>query len=900
MKDQNKTKQQLIDELEQLRRRVSEYEKMADRRKELENEFRKSDLKFQSIYEESPIGIVLYNSQGELLDANPVYLEIFGVSDVTEIKGFKLFEDPNISDGIKARLAKGETARYESKLDFEKVKELKHYETSKSGTIDLQVMIAPIYKKEDPHPCYYQVQVRDVTENKQAKEMLEVYNRFLEIANRHLDMPPLLKEFVTEVRNYTDCEAVGIRLLDEDGNIPYQEYEGFSQKFYELANSLSIKSDECMCVNVVKGKAESCLPFYTDGGSFYLNGTTSFLATVSGDYKEKTRNICNREGYESVALVPILLSGKVFGLVHIADRRENMVPLEKVLVLESAAKQLGSAISQVIARESLKESEELHRITLSNISDAVFITNDSGNFTYISPNVGIIFGYSNEEVEGLGNIKELLGDKLFNPDGLKVAGELRNIERDILDKDFKSHTLLVNVKRVSIKGGTLLYTCRDITERKRAQREIKRAHDKLEVRVLERTAELSEANAKLARQIIECQMVERESLMLAAAVSHAAEAIMITEPDGIITYVNPAFETMSGYGRGEVIGQNHEILKINRNDEESNKDMWPVPARDEVWRGQLILTGLDGIPYELRVTISPIRDDSGEIVNFVTIMRDVSPEVSLERMVYQKQKMEAVGVLAGGIAHDFNNILGLIIGYMELALDKIDSDGRQIQHCLNQAFNACSRAKELVRQIITFSRDMEIERIPVSLGKHIKEAAKFIRATLPQTIEIRQNIAVESGIVIADPTQIQQMLINLCTNAAQAMQDGKGLIEIGLEELFIEPSDSQRYNNIKPGKYLKLSVSDTGQGIDPSIIDRIFDPYFTTREKVSGSGLGLAVVHGIVTNYGGTITVDSKPGKGATFEIFLPKTETGDEGKSREIQSLPAGNERILFVDDEK
>ncbi|UCD85297.1 MAG: PAS domain S-box protein, partial [Deltaproteobacteria bacterium] len=518
------------------------------------------------------------------------------------------------------------------------------------------------------------------------------------------------------------------------------------------------------------------------------------------------------------------------------------------------------------AQEILKESEKKYKDLVEKMTDVIYTLDTEGRVTSINRAVKTILGREPEEVIGRNFAAWVHQEKL--PRIIEVfeqvlSGNNITTETIMIDRDGQEHQVEFSSTPI-IKENKVLGTqgiIRDITERKRA---------------------------------------EKERARLATAVSHAAEAIMITEPDGSITYVNPAFEDLSGYKREEVLGKKSEILKFSRSDGGSCNDIWSLPARGEVWRGQLTLTGLDDFPYELRVTISPIRDDSGEIVSFVTMMRDVSPEIALERMVHQKQKMEAIGTLAGGIAHDFNNVLGLILGYIELAHDKVDTDGIGAWNCLGHAFEACSRAKDLIRQIITFSRDMEVERIPVNLDKQIKEAVKFIKATFPQTIDIRQNIEVKSAITIADPTQIHQMLINLCTNAAQAMENGKGGIEIGLEEVLIDSSDSQRYNNIKPGNYLRLNVSDTGQGIDPSIINCIFDPYFTTREKGKGSGLGLAVVHGIVTNYGGAIAVNSLPGKGAKFSIFLPKTDTEDEKEGIDVQSILTGNERILFIDDEE
>ena len=211
------------------------------------------------------------------------------------------------------------------------------------------------------------------TERKRAEEALQVSHRFLETTNRHTEMTPLLKEFVAEVKNFTGCAAVGLRVLDEEGNIPYEAYKGFSRRFYESESPLSIKSDQCMCINVIKGDTDPNLSFYTEGGSFYMNGTTRFLATVSEEEKGPTRNVCNEFGYESVALVPIRVENRILGLIHVADPKENMIPLEMVKVLEGATMQLGAAIQRVLAEEELA-----HMATHDPLTD---VPNRRGFFT---------------------------------------------------------------------------------------------------------------------------------------------------------------------------------------------------------------------------------------------------------------------------------------------------------------------------------------------------------------------------------------------------------------------------------------------------------------------------------------------------------------------------------------
>jgi signal transduction histidine kinase/ligand-binding sensor domain-containing protein/CheY-like chemotaxis protein len=268
------------------------------------------------------------------------------------------------------------------------------------------------------------------------------------------------------------------------------------------------------------------------------------------------------------------------------------------------------------------------------------------------------------------------------------------------------------------------------------------------------------------------------------------------------------------------------------------------------------------------------------------------------QQLVQAQKMEAIGTLAGGIAHDFNNILGAILGYTELVLD--DAPGGTLMHKnVQRILNATQRAAELVKQILAFSRQSKQEQKPIILGDIVKEALKLFRSSLPATIEIRQKIKAVSGVISGDPTQIHQVMMNLCANAAHAMKDTRGILEVALDEVHLDADALSGKNNLKPGVYLRLMVSDTGHGIPHAVIKRIFEPYFTTKKTGEGTGMGLAVIHGIVKNHNGDISVYSEPGQGTGFHLFFPKIE-GKAEDSKLTEKIPRGKERILLVDDEK
>jgi len=299
-----------------------------------------------------------------------------------------------------------------------------------------------------------------------------------------------------------------------------------------------------------------------------------------------------------------------------------------------------------------------------------------------------------------------------------------------------------------------------------------------------------------------------------------------------------------------------------------------------------------------------IRWTDGRLVK-LQVATDTTPfknaekeQKRLESQLRQTQKMEAIGTLAGGIAHDFNNILSAIIGYTEIAMHDAPK-GSELQITLQKVLKGGDRAKDLVKQILTFSRQSEIEPKPVKVKAIVTEALKLLRASLPTTIEVRLNLQSNSA-VMADPTQIHQIVMNLCANAGQAMHAKGGILDINLKEVKLDSEFAAQHPGIVPGAYINLNVGDTGHGIPAEIQDRIFDPFFTTRGKVEGTGMGLSVVHGIVTSHGGAMTVASEPGTGSVFSVFLPVIEEWFELETEVEKTILTGTERILFIDDEE
>ena len=403
-------------------------------------------------------------------------------------------------------------------------------------------------------------------------------------------------------------------------------------------------------------------------------------------------------------------------------------------------------------------------------------------------------------------------------------------------------------------------------------------------------------NIRVSHARLQKQVEERNRLV--TAIEQAAESVIITDRDGTILYVNSAFESITGYGWQEAVGQNPRILKSEKLGKAFYADMWDTITSGRVWSGHFINKRKDGTLYEEEATISPVRNTSGNIINFVAVKRDLTEEIKLEEKLHQSQKMEAIGTLAGGIAHDFNNILSAIIGYTQLAEYDIPDESKA-RGSLTEVLNASRRAKDLVKQILAFSRQANQEQKPLQISHIAKEVLNLMRASLPSTIEIRRNIESDLNTVLADPTQIHQVLMNLCTNAAYDMKDSVGVLDVSLANVTIDSNFTAKHPQLGNGAYVRLTVSDTGHGMSDEVMDHIFDPYFTTKEKGGGTGLGLAVVHGIMKSHGGAITVESEVGKGSTFNVYLPAIEREVVKERDTAELIPTGHQRILFVDDE-
>jgi len=530
------------------------------------------------------------------------------------------------------------------------------------------------------------------------------------------------------------------------------------------------------------------------------------------------------------------------------------------------------------AIDAVQQSEGILQTIIAHCNEMFYLHDTDHKLSYVSLNSKDILGYFPEEM--MIKWTDLATDNPVNQKGFEITEKAIKTGKKqppyLLEVKKKSGGLIwieVDESPVQDKTGTVVAitgALRDVTKQKQ-----------MEERVLK--------SEKSFRDLF----------------NSINDFVYTHDLDGRFISVNPAMCEAFGYEKDEIIGKRpSDFMKSELRDLFDKEYLKSV--KNKIGHGGVsIYLAKDGRKIYLEYLSSLTRPENGE--PYISgIGRDVTQRVLAERQVkmlqeeiIQSRKMEAIGTLTGGIAHDFNNIMSIIIGNAELAIDNVPK-WNPAYFNIEEIRSAGMRAAGIVKQLLSFTRKTNQELKPIEIVSIIKDTLKFLRSTIPSTIDIRQDINVAEAVILADPIQINQVVMNLCINASQAMEQSGGHLTIIVEKVVLKEGALGRSADSPVGNYIKVSVSDTGPGIDHKIIDRIFDPYFTTKEVGKGSGMGLSVVHGIVKNSGGDIAVESGPGKGATFRILFPLVDEKPETAAEIIDAFPVGNERILFVDDEE
>jgi PAS domain S-box-containing protein len=554
-----------------------------------------------------------------------------------------------------------------------------------------------------------------------------------------------------------------------------------------------------------------------------------------------------------------------------ADGEVRTIITKKVLLSDASGQKsivgvIRDHTEQTRAKEALVASEERFEQVAEAAGEWIWEVDANGLYTYCSRGVKAILGYAPEELVGRLHFYDL-----FAPD---VREELKRaaLEAFSRGRPFRGFPN-PNVRR----DGTIAFLETSGTPALDAEGNVLGYRG-------------ADTDITLRKQ------AEKRIVSLVAAVEQSADDSIVIDLEGRIQYVNPAFERTTGYSSEEAVGRDVDELLCRGLDEVLIPEIWASIRKGQSWKGRFSNRTKDGREILLDGSVSAIRDESGGIIGYVSARRDVTKQVEVEAHLAQADKLEAVGTLAGGIAHDFNNILCLIVGGTQVALLECGDDSL-VKKELEVVLQGARRATDLVKQILRFSRNTLREESAFEVGLIVKEASKFLRATVPTTIEIRTDVRSTSRIM-ADPTEIHRTIINLSMNAILAMKEHAGLLEIGLADVEVDAWFARRFPGVSPGRFARLQVRDNGQGMSREVLKRIFEPFFTTREMGRGTGMGLAVVHGIVTSLHGAITVESEPGKGTTFEIYLPITQIAVPDAMAEEEVRP-GTERVLVVDDD-
>jgi PAS domain S-box-containing protein len=581
----------------------------------------------------------------------------------------------------------------------------------------------------------------------------------------------------------------------------------------------------------------------------------------------------------------VLEEGKAFCVKEESTRPDGRVvhyETVKSPYVSEAGKLLGvigvarDVTARTQAEEALRRSEEKFAKSFHSSPVAMSLSSMAeGRLIDVNRAFEMLLGRKREEIVGKTSVE--LG--FIEPEERALLGRMLNTQGRIRDLETKmsrpsGETLRVkiSVEPVDIASEQcVLFIGEDITEKKRMEEAL------------------------------------RESEKLFSEIFHLSPeiAIITRKSDGMVIAMNDAFLNISGFSRNEVLGKSTIELGIWKSSAERQNLLDTFRREGIVKNAETVLHKKSGEPFPVMYSMVSVeykgRPCLFAIGMDITEQKKAEEERKrLEGLLHHSQKMEAVGTLAGGIAHDFNNILAAIIGYTELArAETIDRTTRR--GYLDQIHKASLRARDLVKQILIFSRmGSSDEPQPLKLSLVMRETLKFLRASIPATIDIRQNISLMSDTVLADPAQVNQVLVNLATNAAHAMEEKGGVLEVSLRDVALSPDLPVPHPDLVPGDYIMLSVNDTGHGIPPETIKRIFDPYFTTKESGKGTGLGLAIVHGIVKRHGGAVTAQSEAGAGTTFRVYLPKVQGLMTEEDVESEDLPGGTEGLLFIDDEE
>ncbi|MGD0663737.1 MAG: PAS domain S-box protein, partial [Syntrophorhabdales bacterium] len=707
---------------------------------------------------------------------------------------------------------------------------------------------------------------QDITDRKSLELRRQLLLRVLEELNGSDDPPDLIRRILLLLKEHTGMDAVALRL--QSGNdFPYFEASGFSEEFIETERLLCSPGGdlECLCGKVISGHADPSLTYVTRAGSLWTNDAAGLLASMTEEERGMLRGRCIREGYRSMALVPLRSGGTIVGLLQFNDRLPNRFAPGMIDFLESVGASIGIAFSRKDAVKRLEESEERYRFLFDSISDAVLVhplTDDGlpGTFTEVNAAARTLLGYSREEFLQMtpADISTPEGRPSIAPMMERLQIEKRTVrEGTHVTKDGKRIPVEVSLHAFDFRGKpTVLAAVRDVTERNKHREEIE---------------------------------------MLKHSIDVHYDGAYWMDTDNRFVYVNEAACKMLGYGCEELMGMPiHQIIPTLTAQEMGN--VWEALRKSGSLVAETVGRREDGSEFPAEIVATYVQFGGSEFA--CGFARDISEKKKLEEQFRQAQKMEAIGTLAGGVAHDFNNILMVIMGLGNLIQMTVGPDDR-LRPLIDQVVLSSERAADLTQSLLAFSRKQRMTLVPHEVNSVVASTAKLLKRLLTEDITLKVDLTHDHAVALLDVSQIDQVLMNLATNARDAMPRG-GSLTIATKVVALDETFKKTYGFGRPGTYAQLSVSDTGIGMDEKTMARIFDPFFTTKEIGKGTGLGLASVYGIVKQHEGYITVRSGLLEGTTFDTYLPLVDETVQQPAAASPSLQNGSETILVLEDDR